>query len=192
MPPLVRMRWGARGGAENFLFGARDQPRAPPTMHQTIRRVRTRTHGPEAKIKTEAHQSQETQVQGKKTIRRVRARTRGPEAKTKRKRVRAKRPRHKERKRYDESAQIRAVPKQKCPTSLRKYARPLKTESKTREAPEKQNAKRRKSPIAKRERPKSKIMSIRRGVFRTTKPKQRTGEAKANHRSARKKLVFFV
>ena len=72
MPPLVRMRWGARGGAENFLFGARDQPRAPPTMHQTIRRVRTRTHGPEAKIKTEAHQNQETQVQGKKTIRRVR------------------------------------------------------------------------------------------------------------------------
>ena len=83
MPPLVRMRWGARGGTENFLFGARDQPRAPPTMHQTIRRVRTRTHGPEAKIKTEAHQSQETQVQGKKTIRRVRDNTRGPEAETK-------------------------------------------------------------------------------------------------------------
>ena len=32
-PPPGRMRWGARGGAENISSGTRDQPRAPPTMH---------------------------------------------------------------------------------------------------------------------------------------------------------------
>ena len=30
------MRWGTLGGAENDLFGARDQPRAPPTMHALV------------------------------------------------------------------------------------------------------------------------------------------------------------
>ena len=32
-PPPGRIRWGTRGGAENISFGAREQPRAPPTMH---------------------------------------------------------------------------------------------------------------------------------------------------------------
>ena len=35
-PPPGRMRWGARDGAENSLFGARDQPRAPPTMYSHL------------------------------------------------------------------------------------------------------------------------------------------------------------